>query len=77
MSSQTGVLLNNHMADFTADGPSDGPNAVETGKRPMSSMAPAVLVDSTGTPRLVIGGVGGTRITSGEAQVIAHFINLL
>lgn len=75
MSPRTGILLNNQMADFTADGPADGPNSVAPMKRPMSSMAPAILVDSSGIPRLVIGGVGGARITAGEAQVgYAKFI---
>ncbi|XP_022647084.1 glutathione hydrolase 1 proenzyme-like [Varroa destructor] len=67
LSPRTGILLNSHMADFSVE--VYGSNAVASGKRPMSSMVPAIFVDIDGTPRLVLGGSGGNRITAGQAQV--------
>lgn len=45
-------------------------NEVEHGKRPLSSMVPTIVVDSSSAhPVLVLGGAGHTRITTGVAQV--------
>ena len=66
----TGVLLNNEMNDFSI-GPGvpnayrltgDAANAVEPGKRPLSSMTPTFVEDSRGV--LVLGTPGGSRIIS-------------
>ncbi|XP_028968750.1 glutathione hydrolase 1 proenzyme [Galendromus occidentalis] len=74
LSPKTGILLNNHMADFSARGL---PNGVEAGKRPMSSMVPAIVVNTeTLQPVLVLGGAGHTRITSGVAQVAFRHLYL-
>ncbi|XP_070390044.1 scoloptoxin SSD14-like [Dermacentor albipictus] len=72
----SGVLLNNQMNDFSMPGkpnlynlaPSQA-NFIVPGKRPMSSMAPMVVVDSNGTVQLSLGGTGGSLITSGIAMV--------
>jgi len=40
-----------------------------TEKRPVSSMAPVVLTDMEGRARLVVGGAGGTMITTSVAYV--------
>lgn len=60
-----GFVLNNQLTDFSFD-PQQGdavhPNAVAGGKRPRSSMAPIVVLDADGLPRLVIGSRGGSRI---------------
>lgn len=65
----TGVLFNNEMDDFGAKvgasnifGAIGGQkNLVEPGKRPLSSMAPTVVVEN-GVPRMVTGSPSGTRI---------------
>ncbi|XP_077508976.1 scoloptoxin SSD14-like isoform X3 [Amblyomma americanum] len=72
-----GVVLNNQMDDFSTPGtrnfygvaPSRA-NFIEAGKRPMSSMAPVVIVDDRGDVQLALGGTGGAKITSGIALVI-------
>jgi gamma-glutamyltranspeptidase/glutathione hydrolase len=46
------------------------PNAVAGGKRPRSSMAPTMVFDAQGTPRLVIGSRGGSRIIGYVAKVL-------
>ena len=60
-----GFVLNNQLTDFSFDpqlGDLAHPNAVAGGKRPRSSMAPIVVLDAEGEPRLVIGSRGGSRI---------------
>jgi gamma-glutamyltranspeptidase/glutathione hydrolase len=66
----TGVLLNNHMDDFAiAQGVpnlyklvGNAANAIEAGKRPLSSMSPTFVEDDRGI--LVLGTPGGSRIIS-------------
>jgi gamma-glutamyltranspeptidase/glutathione hydrolase len=66
----SGVLLNNHMDDFSlAPGASNlyglqgnEANAVAPGKRPLSSMSPTFVEDRRGI--LVLGSPGGSRIIS-------------
>ena len=78
----TGILLNNEMDDFSAKpgvpnayGLLGGDaNAVEAGKRPLSSMTPTiVLVD--GEPFLATGTPGGSRIITTTAQIIMNVID--
>ncbi len=60
-----GFVLNNQLTDFSFDPQlphKAHPNAVAGGKRPRSSMAPIVVLDAQGEPRLVIGSRGGSRI---------------
>jgi gamma-glutamyltranspeptidase/glutathione hydrolase len=60
-----GFVLNNQLTDFSFSPMLDGrahPNAVAGGKRPRSSMAPTMVFDAEGIPRLVIGSRGGSRI---------------
>ena len=43
-------------------------NLIEPGKRPLSSMAPAIVTSDEGV-KLVLGASGGSRITTAVAQV--------
>ena len=74
----TGILLNDEMDDFSAKPGvanmfgvvgSDA-NAIEPGKRPLSSMTPTILTKD-GQVSLVIGTPGGSRIFTSIFQVIS------
>lgn len=75
MSKRTGIILNDIMDDFSSNFtnsfgvPSSKLNLISPGKRPLSSMVPSVFTDSEGKVRLVIGGNGGTKITTSVAFV--------
>ena len=71
-----GFILNNQLTDFDYVPTIDGKpvaNRVEGGKRPLSSMAPTMLLDERSRPRLVVGSPGGTRIIGYVAQSIVGF----
>lgn len=77
----TGVVMNNEMDDFSAMPGSPNlyglvgseANAIAPGKRPLSSMSPTIVRDSsTGAVRLVIGAQGGPRITTSVYQAIVN-----
>ena len=78
----TGVLLNDEMDDFTskpgapnAYGLIQGKaNAIAPGKRPLSSMAPAIVLDGRQV-RWVLGAPGGARIITTVAQVLLDMID--
>jgi gamma-glutamyltranspeptidase / glutathione hydrolase len=70
----TGVLLNDELDDFST--PEDisgfgvvglGPNRPRPGVRPVSSMAPVIVLEND-APILVLGGSGGGRIATGVTQ---------
>jgi gamma-glutamyltranspeptidase/glutathione hydrolase len=67
----TGILLNNHLADFAAL--SGLPNSIEPKKRPVSNMAPTILLKD-GRPFITIGTPGGSRIIGALAQIILNII---
>ena len=78
----TGVLLNNELDDFSAKpgvpnayGLIGGTaNAVEGGKRPLSSMSPT-LVFKDGGIFLVTGSPGGSRIITTTLQIILNVVD--
>lgn len=74
-----GIILNNEMEDFTAHpgvpnvfGLIQSPNnAVEPGKRPLSSMTPSIVVRD-GKAQFVAGASGGPRIITATTQVLIN-----
>ena len=70
----TGIVLNNQLDDFSA--PADatpfgltdgGPNRPRASARPVSSMAPTIVLEN-GMPILALGGSGGRRIATEVTQ---------
>jgi gamma-glutamyltranspeptidase len=83
VSASTGVLLNNQMDDFSIPNASNyfglhpSPlNYPAPGKRPLSSMAPCIVLKTDGGVRLVGGASGGPRIITSTAQVILNTLGL-
>lgn len=77
-----GFLLNNEMDDFSAKpgepnmfGLVQGEaNAIQPGKRPLSSMTPTIILKD-GKIFMVVGAPGGSRIITGVMQVILNVID--
>ena len=78
-----GFLLNNEMDDFAAApglpnqfGLIQGEaNAIEPGKRMLSAMTPAIVLDPAGRLRMVTGSPGGPTIISTVAQMISNVVD--
>jgi gamma-glutamyltranspeptidase/glutathione hydrolase len=78
-----GFFLNDEMDDFAANpgkpnmfGLVQGEqNAVEPGKRMLSSMVPTIVIDDAGRTMLVVGARGGPRIISAVLQTIVNVID--
>ena len=78
----TGVFLNNEMDDFAIHpGVANAfglvgaeNNAVQPGKRPLSSMSPTIVLDAAGEPMLTVGAAGGPKIIT---QVLSTIIGVL
>ncbi|RXN37388.1 gamma-glutamyltranspeptidase 1-like protein [Labeo rohita] len=47
---------------------------VQKGKRPLSSMCPTIILDKHSKVKMVVGGAGGTNITTSVAQVILNYL---
>ena len=77
-----GVLMNNEMDDFSVKpgvpnmfGLIQGQaNAIEPGKRPLSSMTPTIVLRD-GKLYLVLGTPGGSRIVSNVLQVLLNVVD--
>ncbi|XP_068154750.1 scoloptoxin SSD14 [Drosophila tropicalis] len=82
-SRQTGIILNDEMDDFSTPGkvntygiPASPANYIKPGKRPMSSTCPSIVLDYHGNVKLLVGGAGGSKITTSVAQTILRFFVL-
>ncbi|XP_078701568.1 glutathione hydrolase 1 proenzyme-like [Branchiostoma floridae x Branchiostoma belcheri] len=80
-SASTGVILNNLMRDFNFPGmkipyylPGCAANFIEPGKRPLSSMSPFIVVNSTGDVRLVMGAAGGNKVETALTFAAMHYL---
>lgn len=79
----TGVLLNDEMDDFAARpgkpnmfGLVQGEkNAVQPGKRPLSSMTPTIVLKKDGSLWFALGARGGPRIISAVTQSVMNVID--
>jgi gamma-glutamyltranspeptidase/glutathione hydrolase len=82
VASGTGILLNNEMDDFSAKpGAANAygliggaANAIEPGKRPLSSMTPAIVIRD-GKAFLATGSPGGSRIITTTLQLIMNVVD--
>ena len=72
MAPHAGIMLNNHMGDFSGD--STRKNSIKPFHRPVSNMA-ATIVRKNGKPILVIGSPGGPRIAPTVAQVLISVLD--
>lgn len=73
----TGMVYNNHMATFSLPNvsksyqpKSSNANYIAPGKRSISTSCPTIVVDKTGSVRMIVGASGGLRITTGVPTVI-------
>ncbi len=80
---ETGIVLNNEMDDFVAKPGVPNTyglvgreaNAVQPGKKPLSSMTPTLVLDPEGRVVLAVGGSGGPFIISSTLQVISNVLD--
>lgn len=80
---KTGVLLNDEMDDFAAQpgkanmfGLIQGErNAVQPGKRPLSSMTPTIVLKKDGSLWFALGARGGPRIITAVTQTVINVID--
>jgi gamma-glutamyltranspeptidase / glutathione hydrolase len=78
----TGVILNNEMDDFSIQpgAPNvyklvgDEANSIQPKKRPLSSMAPTIILQGE-RPVLIVGASGGPRIISATLQTILNVLD--
>nr|XP_020654832.1 gamma-glutamyltransferase 5 [Pogona vitticeps] len=68
-SQQTGIILNNELADFCMKQSSRN---ISQGEMPPSSMVPSILISRNGQSKLVIGGSGGQLIIPAVALALAN-----
>ncbi|MBM3725863.1 MAG: gamma-glutamyltransferase [Acidobacteria bacterium] len=71
VASGTGILLNDIMSGFG----SRGRNLPGPGKRPVSSMTPAIVLDAESKPWFALGSPGATTIPNTVFQVIVNIID--
>lgn len=78
-----GFLLNNEMDDFAAvPGTANGfglvqgeANAIQPGKRMLSSMTPTIVTDPDGKVRMILGAAGGPTIITSVFQELSNVVD--
>lgn len=70
------------MSDFSAPGlnnlaglPASPGNYIAPQKKPQSAMSPAIVTDTNGKVRLVVGAAGGTKIPTSLSMVCSIYFN--
>ncbi|XP_064481683.1 scoloptoxin SSD14-like isoform X2 [Ornithodoros turicata] len=81
VSPRTGIWMNNVMDDFSTENQENiygliasEKNYIWGGKRPLSSLAPSIVVDSKGDFVLAITSTGSSTTTTATAQVLARIL---
>ena len=69
----TGVLLNDIMSGFSER--AEARNSIGPGKRPVSSMTPAIVLRAEGRPWVALGSPGSTTIPNTVLQTIVNLID--
>jgi gamma-glutamyltranspeptidase/glutathione hydrolase len=73
MAHGTGVLMNDIMSGFSNQ--PTGKNAIQTGKRPVSSMTPTIVLHEDGKPWFALGSPGSATIPNTVLQVIVNIVD--
>ncbi|XP_037392083.1 glutathione hydrolase 5 proenzyme-like [Pygocentrus nattereri] len=68
-SPRTGIILNNELSDFCGK-----TNHIHPGEQPPSSMAPVILHSKTEENTIIIGGSGGSMITTAMAMTLMNYL---
>jgi gamma-glutamyltranspeptidase/glutathione hydrolase len=74
-----GVLLNDALTAFSPLPVRDGvriANQIEPGKRPLTAMAPAMVLAADGKLEMLLGAIGGERIAAELTQTLIEAIDL-
>jgi gamma-glutamyltranspeptidase / glutathione hydrolase len=75
---KSGFLLNNELTDFSFAATEDGKpvaNRVEGGKRPRSSMAPTIVLDSNNKLYALVGSPGGSLIINYVVKTLVGILD--
>lgn len=80
---EAGFLLNNEMDDFSVKPGvpnlygliGNEANKIEPGKRMLSSMTPAIVLDKNGKPNIIVGTPGGSTIITSVFQTIINIMD--
>ena len=75
VASGTGILFDNQMRNFSYRSDNNHKNALEPGKRMLSTMTPTIVLDKDGKVLLVTGTPGGGRIINTVLQILVNVID--